>query len=429
MSDFVIEVENLSKCYHIYDKPRDRLLQMFQRGRRRLYREFWALADVSLSVRRGETVGIIGRNGSGKSTLLQLICGTLNPSSGSIQVNGRIAALLELGAGFNPEFTGRENVFLNGQILGLTKAEISSRLEEIISFADIGDHFDQPVKTYSSGMFVRLAFSVMAHSSPQVLVVDEALSVGDIRFQNKCLRKIEEMKRSGCTILFVSHSAQQVEALCERVVWLSDGRVKAIGCAKEIVRRYLNYMIHGINDESHGVVTSVSAPSVSAKPGVGWLDVSSSHSVEGGKKAKIVRLRVLAGEEILTVVQSEQRLLEIEAVVELQEVLAQPSFAVGVLNNLNEPVVHFNSQNTDNPLPAFEKVGGNLIIRARFSLPPLRPGEYLIAIGLDNGPIPHHEVVSHVYDAWQFSVRPVGGMMSQGGYVQVTDATLGVQVL
>ncbi|MCQ9186739.1 ABC transporter ATP-binding protein, partial [Streptomyces sp. IBSBF 2953] len=176
-----------NKCYHIYDKPHDRLKQMLMRGRRQYFKEFWALRDVSFEIKRGETVGIIGRNGSGKSTLLQMICGTLNPTSGTVQTNGRIAALLELGAGFNPEFTGRENVYMNGAILGLTEDQVDARFEEIAAFADIGDFIEQPVKTYSSGMFVRLAFASNIMSKPEIMIVDEALSVGDMNFQAKCM--------------------------------------------------------------------------------------------------------------------------------------------------------------------------------------------------------------------------------------------------
>lgn len=193
--DTAIRISNLSKCFQIYEKPSDRLLQMLSRGYRKYYREFWALKGISFEVKKGETIGVVGRNGSGKSTLLQLICGTLNSSGGSIQVNGRIAALLELGSGFNPEFTGRENVYMNAAILGLKKEEIDSRYAEIESFAEIGQFIDQPVKTYSSGMAVRLAFAVAINSDPEVLIVDEALSVGDELFQRKCFSRIEAIKK------------------------------------------------------------------------------------------------------------------------------------------------------------------------------------------------------------------------------------------
>lgn len=245
-SEIAISVENLSKCYQIYDQPRDRLKQFvipaidrhLGRQPRQYFGEFWALKNVSFEVRKGETVGIIGRNGSGKSTLLQMICGTLNPSGGSIVTNGRIAALLELGSGFNPEFTGRENVYLNGSVLGLSTDEIDARFDAIAAFADIGPFIEQPVKTYSSGMVVRLAFAVAINADPQILVVDEALSVGDELFQRKCFSRIEAIRAAGSTILFVSHSGGTVVELCDRAVLLDGGECLAIGTPKKMVARY-----------------------------------------------------------------------------------------------------------------------------------------------------------------------------------------------
>ncbi|GAB4500233.1 MAG: ABC transporter ATP-binding protein [Anaerolineales bacterium] len=229
--DIAIRVKNLSKCYHIYGEPQDRLKQsIFPRVQRLLgrpvrqyFKEFWALQDISFSVQKGETVGIIGRNGSGKSTLLQIICGTLTPTSGLIETQGRIAALLELGSGFNPEFTGRENVYLNGAILGLSKEEIDDRFDRIAAFADIGDFIERPVKMYSSGMIVRLAFSVQAMVDPDILIVDEALAVGDEKFQRKCFARLEELKDRGTSILFVSHSGVQIIELCDHVLLLDHG--------------------------------------------------------------------------------------------------------------------------------------------------------------------------------------------------------------
>lgn len=263
-SNIAIKVESLSKCYQIYDRPRDRLLQMFSRGRRQYFREFWALKDVSFEIKRGETVGIIGRNGSGKSTLLQMICGTLNPSAGSIQVNGRVAALLELGSGFNPEFTGRENVYMNASVLGLSREEIDTRFESIAAFADIGTHIDQPVKTYSSGMFVRLAFAVIAHVDADVLVVDEALSVGDAFFTQKCMRFLRTFMERG-TVLFVSHDTGAVINLCHRALWLNKGICKKQGDPKEVARSYLAELYESQQGESavadiqHDVESQLSA--------------------------------------------------------------------------------------------------------------------------------------------------------------------------
>lgn len=237
-SDIAIKVESLSKCFHIYDKPRDRLLQMLSRGHRQYFREFWALRDVSFVVKKGETVGIVGRNGSGKSTLLQIICGTLTPTSGQVQTNGRIAALLELGSGFNPEFSGRENVYMNAAVLGLSTEETSARFTEIEAFAEIGAFIDQPVKTYSSGMMVRLAFAVAINVDPQILIIDEALSVGDELFQRKCFARIEAIKAGGATILFVSHSGSAVVELCDRAILLDTGEKLTEGTPKTVIGKY-----------------------------------------------------------------------------------------------------------------------------------------------------------------------------------------------
>lgn len=233
----VISAKSLSKFYQIYAKPHQRLLQMIFRGRRQYFREFHALTDLNFEIQRGETVGIIGRNGAGKSTLLQLLCGTLQPTTGSVEITGRVAALLELGAGFNPEFTGRENVFLNASILGLTQLQIEERYESIVAFADIGDFIDQPVKTYSSGMYVRLAFSVVAHVDADILIIDEALAVGDALFTQKCMRFLRKFCENG-TLLFVSHDSAAVTNLCERAIWLESGQMKEIGPAKEVCKRY-----------------------------------------------------------------------------------------------------------------------------------------------------------------------------------------------
>lgn len=245
-SDIVISVKDVAKCYQIYDHPRDRLRQFIMPRLYKLlgkvapkyFREFWALRNVSFEVGKGETVGIVGRNGSGKSTLLQIICGTTTPTSGQVTTNGRIAALLELGAGFNPEFTGRENVYMNAAILGLTQAEIDARLDDILAFADIGDFVDQPVKVYSSGMYVRLAFSVAVNVAPQILIVDEALSVGDLAFQNKCILKIKELRDQGTTLLFVAHDLSILQMICDRVAWLQRGEIVTIGDSVNVCQEY-----------------------------------------------------------------------------------------------------------------------------------------------------------------------------------------------
>jgi lipopolysaccharide transport system ATP-binding protein len=232
-----VAVQGLGKCYRLFDRPQDRLKQGFWR-RKKFCREFWALRNVTFSVRKGETVGLVGRNGSGKSTLLQIIADTLTPTTGTVESHGRVAAVLELGAGFNPEFTGRENVYVNGAILGLSRTEIDAHLEEIIDFADIGAFIDQPVKTFSTGMAVRLAFSVQVVVPKDILIVDEVLAVGDEAYQRKCYAKIEEFRKQGGTILFVSHNAQLVVQLCDRAMLLDQGELLLEGQAKPVVHLY-----------------------------------------------------------------------------------------------------------------------------------------------------------------------------------------------
>jgi len=231
-------VEGVSKQYRIYERPVDRLKETLTRGRWKTHREFWALRDVSFEVEQGTSFGIIGPNGGGKSTLLQIIAGTLEPTHGSVWHTGRIAALLELGAGFNPEFTGIENVFMSASLMGFSRAETESMMPEIERFAEIGDFIYQPVKTYSSGMYLRLAFATAINSMPQILIVDEALAVGDAVFQHRCMRRLREMQESGITILFVSHDPSAVRALCSRAVLLHSGSMEAIGKPTDVLNRY-----------------------------------------------------------------------------------------------------------------------------------------------------------------------------------------------
>lgn len=254
-SDVVLGLSGVSKCYQTYQKPIHRILQSLVGQRRKLYSEFWALQDVDLEVARGETVGILGKNGSGKSTMLQIIAGTLTSTAGTVNVHGRISALLELGAGFNPEFTGLENARLNAAIIGIPNSELEERLPDIIEFSELGDFVSQPVKTYSSGMYVRLAFSVAINMQPEILIIDEALAVGDVRFQRKCFRKLERLRNDGVSILFVTHSTGNVLAHCDRALFLDEGRVRAVGEPKEVVNLYLESLFQ------HKMVTAAGGES------------------------------------------------------------------------------------------------------------------------------------------------------------------------
>lgn len=262
-----IAVRSLGKCYQVYDRPVDRLKQSFWRGHKRFFREFWALRGVSFELRRGESMGIIGRNGSGKSTLLQIIAGTLTPSEGEVEVHGRIAALLELGSGFNPDFTGRENVYLNGAILGLSRCEINERFDRIAAFADIGLFLDQPVKTYSSGMVVRLAFAVQVQVEPDILIVDEALAVGDTLFQKRCFQRLHELQNQGCTILFVSHDMESVRTLTTRAIFLKEGHVSVAGSPSDVLLAYRTFLHEEEKRQLGEMAAPAKAPPVAATQG------------------------------------------------------------------------------------------------------------------------------------------------------------------
>jgi len=431
-NDIAIRVSNLSKCYFIYDRSQDRLKQYIYPRLQRLvgrqpknyFREFWALRDVSFEVKKGETVGIIGRNGSGKSTLLQIICGTITPTSGTVETKGRVAALLELGSGFNPEFTGRENVYMNGAILGLSKEEIDDRFDDIAAFADIGEFINQPVKMYSSGMYIRLAFAVAVNVEPQIMIVDEALSVGDIRFQNKCLRRLNEFKESGCSILFVSHSPTMIEAFCDRVVWLDHGVVKEIGLPNKLVRRYVDYMTHGVTDRGDFSVIDNNLANDGSSNDWKWVDIHVGHNLRALEGYAFKSVRVKIGDQLnASQLPSDPTVIEVEAEFLSAKSIDLPLCAFGIFNELNEPVVHCNSYNIGTkiePIPA-ERV---VTLRFKATIPRLRPGKYLLAIGIDNGLLGSHQLLCHIYDAWIFQVLLPSNGRAQSGYVQLDDASI-----
>ena len=293
--DAVIRVNSVSKCYHLYDKPQDRLRQSiyprFQRimGRepKAYAREFWALRDISFDVKKGESFGIIGRNGSGKSTLLQLITGTLSPTTGTICTHGRIAALLELGSGFNPDFTGRENVYLNGMLVGMSREQVEASFDEIAAFADIGEYIDQPVKTYSSGMLVRLAFSVQVQIQPDILIIDEALAVGDALFQKRCYEKIEKLVSNGVTLLFVSHDQEAVRTLTHRSMLLHQGKIVTCGLSADVLLAYRSLLHDAESAYFSSISTRLKEKTKKGLSGASHGDPSQTTSRLSGRSAKM----------------------------------------------------------------------------------------------------------------------------------------------
>lgn len=291
MEDLAIKVSNVSKMYKLYNKNSDRFKEAVSLTKKQLYREHYALNDISFDVKTGECVGIIGTNGSGKSTILKIITGVLNPTSGSVTVNGRISALLELGAGFNMEYTGIENVYLNGTMIGFTKEEIDAKLQDILDFADIGDFVNQPVKTYSSGMFIRLAFAVAINIDPEILIVDEALSVGDVFFQSKCYHKFEEFKNMGKTILFVSHDLSSISKYCDRVILLNKGVKLAEGTPKAMVDMYKKVLVNQFDsgeEEAEEQPKDVETTAINAGEWSHAFEVNAALLEYGGKEAEII---------------------------------------------------------------------------------------------------------------------------------------------
>lgn len=385
--DLAISVRGVGKMYRIYDRPQDRLKQMIFRGRRMYGREFWALRGVSFDMHKGETLGIIGRNGSGKSTLLQIIAGTLAPTEGEVMVKGRVAALLELGSGFNPEFTGRENVFLNGAILGFSRDEMAARFDEIVAFADIGEFIDQPVKTYSSGMYVRLAFAVQACVEPDILIVDEALAVGDIFFRQKCYRRIEALRDRGTAIILVSHSMTDIEQFCQQAILLHYSKVLFQGYAPEAVKHY--YLLD--QDERAPLVAPPRRHDSEFEPAAygdaldwpheaAWRDLSNAAQVSNGwARCSAVAVCNSMGQPARTFQQGEMAsfFYEFELLVDIEI----PIGGITIQNDRGVIVHGKNSLQYDSPVPELVRCGSHIRFRQDIALE-LALGEYSFEIGL-----------------------------------------------
>ena len=426
--DIAIRVSNLSKCYEIYESPRDRLKQFILPRLQRLtgqqpgeyFREFWALRDVLFKVKKGETVGIIGRNGSGKSTLLQMICGTLNPTTGNIHTNGRVAALLELGSGFNPEFTGCENVYMYALILGLTKQEIDAKYEDIIAFADIGDFIERPVKIYSSGMYVRLAFAVIANIDADVIIVDEALSVGDAFFVQKCMRFLRKFIEQG-TLVFVIHDTGAVLNLCDRAIWLHEGAMLKDGHPKEVTEAYLANLYEAQQGASTVTASKQEqALDTVAEPRDMRLDFINSTPLrndielfefkddglsfgKGGASIKAVTFLDNAGAPLSWVVGGEEVVLVIQC--HANENLQNTIIGFSVKDRLGQSVFVDNTflAYADRPV----SVAAAQMLEAEFSfrMPVMPVGDYSISVAIATGTQLEHIQHQWINDALIFKVH------------------------
>lgn len=425
----VISLRHVAKSHFIYSSPRERLKQFvvprLQRRigmqPRRYGREFRALDDISFDIRKGETVGIIGRNGSGKSTLLQIICNTLTPTTGEVLTRGRVAALLELGAGFDPEFTGRENVYLNASILGLTRKDTDARMSDILAFADIGDFIDQPVKTYSSGMYVRLAFAVIAHVDADVLVIDEALAVGDAFFVQKCMRFLRRFMETG-TVLFVSHDTSSVLSLCERAIWLEQGRIQADGEPKYVSDQYLKAFFEsqqGASKSSRSSSLEREQPMDGIMPrdmrqdminSTPWrndiqlfeFDPEAEHFGRGGATIESVRLTDTLERPLTWVVGGEDVRLEIGARVESETLLDSPIVGFYIKNRLGQSLFGDNTFLSYRDAVVRGNAGDNIKAVFGFRMPMLPCGDYSINVAIAAGTQDDHVHHHWIHDALLF---------------------------
>ncbi len=398
-----IAVRDLAKCYQIYAKPQHRLLQTLLRGMKRYYRDFWALDGVTFDVARGETFGVVGRNGSGKSTLLQLVCGTLTPTRGEIAINGRVAALLELGAGFNPEFTGRENVYLNATVLGLTHAEIDARFDRIAEFADIGDFIEQPVKTYSSGMFVRLAFAVIAHVDADILVIDEALAVGDVFFTQKCMRFLRGFRERG-TILLVSHDLQAVMGFCDRALWLDAGKVRSIGSAKSACEDYMDTVF--VEPASGPVKQKFEAGE--AAPSGAPPQLSTEEFGRGYARVTGFELTDATGAPLGVTRGEQEARLSIDAVATHD--VERPCFGFHIKDRLGQILLGMSSMDANVERLPPVKQGQAFSVEFRFVLPTLAYGDYAVTVSVAEGTMEEFTIDHWIHEAIAFRsvalVRP-----------------------
>ncbi|WP_131781571.1 ABC transporter ATP-binding protein [Legionella gresilensis] len=386
VNDIAIKVENLSKAYKLYNAPLDRMKEALHPLKKRYHREFYALNNINFEIKKGECVGILGKNGAGKSTLLKIITGVLTPTSGHVKVNGRIAALLELGAGFNPNYTGIENIYFQGNLMGFNRQQIDSMVEKILNFAEIGDFAHQPVKNYSSGMFARLAFAVSIHVEPDILIVDEALSVGDAAFQNKCIRQMISILEKGVTVLFVSHDIQAINKFCTKAIWLKDGEKYMEGNTETVTNSYMSYSVYGLLPEAPCQIDNlIEQPHLLGKKQL-LEQLIPTEGLEsfGEDKARILKIGFLDNTGNLTNVlrQGEKAkfVCEMIAFEDLYDV------GIGVLlkDRLNTEILTFNSYMYKNPLDFMAKQTKYLTI-INFEVPKIFPGEYTVTVALSTG--------------------------------------------
>ena len=424
--DWAIKIEHLSKVYKIFSKPSDRVREALNPFGKRYSKDFYALNDISLTIKKGETVGIIGKNGAGKSTILKIITGVLTPTSGSVQVNGRIASLLELGAGFNPEMTGIENIYMNGTIMGYAKEEMDARLQNIIDFADIGDFINQPVKMYSSGMFARLAFAVNAFVEPDILIVDEALSVGDIFFQNKCFKRMRELEKNGVTVIFVSHDMGSIRQLCDKCLWLQKGKVNNYGDVDEVSSAYFYEQLEVNNKLNEKAVAEFSSHNdiimQSNKYSLELPEINSKNGLMNDDV--IIRSFSFFENGTLQCVLEDKHEYTAKYAVEFKKPIANIILGFVVENNKGVPVLAMNSwMSTDGQLINVERAG-TVIGSFDFILPKIMQGEYVVSLSVAQGNQSEHIQLACLNNAIRINIMNSGYNYS----IVEIDSNLSVEI-
>jgi lipopolysaccharide transport system ATP-binding protein len=410
-----VEVHGLSKSYSLSNSQWSRMRQLLSGAGAQAANTLWALRDVSFSVARGEAFGVIGANGSGKSTLLQIVAGILRPTSGSVEVNGRLSALLELGAGFSPEFTGRDNVYLNGSLLGLAREEIDARFADIERFAGIGTFIDQPIRTYSTGMVLRLAFAVAAHVDPEILIVDEALAVGDIAFRQRCMRRIHELRGRGATILFVSHETSDIKALCERCLWLQNGVVRALGEADDVVGQYLTATLQ--REISHDQSDAREHIEAEAKPDL----VMGFAAAFEGRRYGDGRATIIGAETTGDFVALEPAVLRMSF--RATGEISSPIAGFLVRNSRGENIFGSNTARENYPLPPMSAGEANTV-HFHWTSPDLAQGTYYISLAVSDGNVEEFQVCDYMENA--IAVHANGGSKTGQGYFHLRCAAVAV---
>ncbi|MGN0514545.1 MAG: ABC transporter ATP-binding protein [Lachnospiraceae bacterium] len=399
MSDYAISVEHISKLYKLYRGRADRLKDALHLTKKKTYQEYYALSDVSFTVNKGETVGLIGTNGAGKSTLLKIITGVLTPSAGQIEVNGKISALLELGAGFNMEYTGLENIYFNGTLMGYTKEQMEEKVPQIIEFAGIGDYIYQPVKTYSSGMFARLAFAMAINVEPDILIVDEALSVGDIYFQSKCFKKMDEIKKNGTTVLLVTHDMSSVVKYCDKVVVLDHGKVIKEGNPKEMVDIYKKILVHQYDENEPEKSDRIE---IKEDTWMSKLSLNEENVLYGSGKARIVDFGFFDEQDNITGLILKKSIFKIRMKVEFMEDIEYPIFAFTVKNVRGAEVTGTNSMFERLEIPLAKKGETYVITFTQKAL--LQGGEYLMSFGCTGYEDGEFTVYDRLYDVANLTI-------------------------